>query len=58
MLASRETRAVAGQEAQFRGYNPANVKFDKETQRLHVFAENGDQVPQPLRLRSRPDLPG
>lgn len=44
MMASRELGPIEGpQKRSFGGYHAANVRFDEETQALHVFAKNGSK---------------
>jgi len=59
MLASRELGPIAGpQKRSFGGYHPANVRFDEETQALHVFAKNGAKYHDHCDCEAVPVFPG
>lgn len=58
MLASREIQMIKGGKANFSGYRASNVKFDNETQRLHVFAENGTKYHKKCDCEAVPIFPG
>jgi len=58
MLASRELQKAKGGKANFSGYNPANVKFDEETQALHAFAMDGTKYHNHCDCEAVPVFPG
>jgi hypothetical protein len=59
LLASRQLGPIEGpQKRSFGGYQAANVKFDKETQRLHVFAKDGTKYHDHCDCEAVPIFPG
>lgn len=58
LLASREIRKVKGGKANFSGYAGSNVKFDEDTQRLHVFAKSGEKYHDHCDCEAVPIFPG